>query len=284
MIIENRPELTPEERRMPLARYYDLPLYPPGPREMQLIDTCPIDPRLAIRVEDLTDLLQPTGYSKAEYGYCMMDDGSGYQAFYTAIPTCTPRMLGWWFRWLNVPPKDQPEGTGNLKYKIWCPPDHWTHSFINGKDAADGVWSIESIDLGRGEAKVGFLRRPLDPKDFGLTKKREDGLKEAGCWIDFASVSFHAPEPPHEEYPGRYLWLTLSRHCPQGGMEKLTRLWIGYGVKDGAIYFDQTTPPEMLCEDYMRQFQIHMTVEWQHLGGFLPELYATYSDKADDVV
>jgi hypothetical protein len=283
MLITNRPELSPEERRMPLAKYYDLPLYPPGPRESQLLDHCPIDPKLALKVENLADHLQPTGYGKVEYGYCMMHDGSGYMAMYAVYPNCAPKMMGWWFRWLNVHPHDQPEGTGSLKYKIWCPPDHFDHGFINRKDGADGIWSIESIDLGRGEDKVYFLRKPLDPKEYGLTKKREKELQEAGCWIDFATVTFHSPEAPHKAYPGTYLWLTLSRNCPQGGMEKCTRLWIGYGAKDGEIYFDKTTPSSMLCEKYMRTFQIHTTVEHQHLAKLLPELYAEYSDRPDDM-
>jgi hypothetical protein len=62
MLITNRPALSPEEKKLPLAKYHDLPLYPPGPRELQLIDTCPIDPHLAINAEDCIDLLQPTGY------------------------------------------------------------------------------------------------------------------------------------------------------------------------------------------------------------------------------
>ncbi len=91
MIFADRPELSPEERKLPLAKYYDLPLYPPGPREQQLINTCPIDPKLAIKVENFLDLLQSTGYSQAEYGYCMMEDGSGYMAIYTVYPNCTPK-------------------------------------------------------------------------------------------------------------------------------------------------------------------------------------------------
>jgi hypothetical protein len=282
MVIGDRPELSPEEKKLPLAEYYDLPLYPPGPREMQLIDACPIDPKLAIKTENFTDLLKPTGYGKAEYGYCMMDDGSGYMAIYTTYPNCTPQMLGWWFRWLNVHPKGTPEGKGNLKYKIWCPPDHFDHGFINGKDGRDGIYAIESIDLGQGEDKVYFFRHPLDLKDYGLTKEREQELKEAGCWIDCSWVTFHSPESPHAAHPGTYLWLTISRHCPQGGMEKRTRVWIGYGVKDGAVYFDESTTPEMLSEDYMRTFQIHCTVEAQHLSKFLPGLYAKYSGMPDD--
>ena len=284
MALTDRPELTPEEQRMPLARYYDLPLYPPGPREAQLLDHLPIDPKDALPVERLTDHLRPSGYSRVEYGYCMMPDGSGYMAMYASYPTCTPRMMGWWFRWLNVRPKDQPENTGNLKYKIWCPPDHYDHWFVNGKDGAEGIVSVESIDLGEGEEKILYLRKPLDPTEYGLTKTRAQELKEAGCWIDFATVTFHSPKAPQEQYPGTYLWLTLSRDCPQGGNEKCTRLWIGYGAKDGEIYFDETTPAWMLSEKFMRTFQIHTTVEHQHLAKLLPELYAANSDKPDDQV
>jgi phloretin hydrolase len=285
--ITNRPELSAEEKAMPLSQYYDLPLYGPGPRELQIIDANPIDRSLAIPVENLTDLLQPEGYGKAEYGWCIMDDGSAYEALYAVYPTCTPKMLGWWFNWVNVPAKNQPEGMGNLKYKIWCPPDHWDHSFANGKDWWGGVWSVESIDFGKGEEKVyertAFLRHPLDPKEFGLTARREQELKETGCWIDLSTVTFHDPET-REQRPGSYLWLTLLRNCPQGGLEKLTRLWIGYGVKDGEIVFDETTPAELLSNDYMRTFNIHMTVEHQHLAKLLPELYAKYSDRPADEV
>lgn len=282
MIFTNRPELSAEEKKLPLAKYYDLPLYPPGPREQQLIDACPIDPKLAIKAENFIDLLQPTGYSQAEYGYCMMEDGSGYMAIYTVYPNCTPEMLGWWFRWLNVHSKGQPEGKGNLKYKIWCPPDHFDHGFVNGKDRTDGIYAVESIDLGQGEERVYFFRHPFNLRDYGLTKEREQALKEAGCWIDCSWVSFHSPDTGHRAYPGRYLWLTISRYCPLGGMEKLTRVWIGYGVKDGRVYFDKSTPSSMLCEEYMRTFLIHCTVEAQHLSKLLPELYAEYHSKPDD--
>ena len=224
MAIDDRPKLTREEKQMSLAKYYDLPMYPPGPREQQLLDRRPLDPGEALPVERWKDLLRPTGYAKREYGYCMMPDGSGYMAMYAHYPTCTPKMMGWWFRWINIRPKNQPEGTGNMKYKIWCPPDHWDHWFINGKDGSDGLVSTESIDLGEGDAKVHHRRMPLDPTEYGLTKKKVKQLREAGCWIDFSTVTFHDPDPPYEQRPGSYLWLTLSRDCVLGGNEKITRL------------------------------------------------------------
>jgi hypothetical protein len=244
----------------------------------------PLDPEDALPVDRLVDLLEPTGYHKAEYGYCRMPDGSSYMAMYFVYPYCTPQMLGWWFRWLNVPPKDQPEGTGNLKYKLWCPPDHWTHRFINDKDPSVGMWAIESIDLGEGDERVYYLRERLDAKDYGLSASREKDLLEAGCWVDLATVTFYSPEePPRAQYPGSWLWLTLSRPCAQGGIELRTRLWIGYGAKDGKVYFDPATPPAALSEETMRKFLIHTTVEHQHLAKLLPKLYAEYSDRPDDL-
>ena len=284
MAITDRPALSDAEKRMSIAKYYDLPLYPPGPRETQLMRHLPLDPKDALPADKFVDLLEPTGYLDAEYGYCKMPDGSSYMAMYFVYPYCTPQMMGWWFRWLNVPPKGQPAGTGNLKYKLWCPPDHVTHEFNNGRDMSEGMWAIESIDLGEGDEKVLYRRDRLDAKEYGLAPEKEKELLEAGCWVDFSNVTFHSPLHPDEQLPGHWLWLTLSRPCAQGGLELRTRLWIGWGAKDGGLYYDDTTPPAALSEETMRKFLIHTTVEHQHLAKLLPRLYEEYSDRPDDEV
>ena len=241
-----------------------------------------MDPKWALKAENFLDLLHPTGYQKVEYGYCMMEDGTGYLAVYTTYPGCTPQMLGWWFRWLNVHTKGMPKDKGNLKYKIWNPADHYDHGFINGKDKADGIYTVESLDLGQGEPMVYTVRHPLNLRDFGLREEREKELRAAGCWIDCCYESFHSPEPPHKQYPGTHLFLTLSRHSPLGGLEKITREWIGYGVKEAKVVRDETTPDSMLCEQYLKKVIIHATTEAQQLSKFLPELYARYKDLPDD--
>jgi hypothetical protein len=281
-VITRRKTLTPEERKLPVAKYFDLPLYVPGPREQQLIDSCPIDPSLAIKPENFLDLLQPDGYSKAEYGYCMMEDGSGYIATYTVYPLCTPQMLGWWFRWLNIYPKGMPPGQGNIRYKIWNPADHFDHGFLNGKDKFGGIYTVESLDLGAGEPMIYTIRHAFSLKDYGLTEERDKALKAAGCWVDCAYESFHPVENPDERSPGTHLCLTLSRANPLGYMEKCTREWIGCGVKDGKVFRDESTPASMLCEEYLKKVLIHGTVEAQQLSVFLPSLYAEYKDKPDD--
>ena len=282
MFITNRPELSPEEKKLPLAKYYDLPLCPPGPLYQQILDCGPIDPKLAIKAENFLDLLQPTGYDKQEYGYCTMEDGTGYLAVYTTYQNCTPEMLGWWFRWLNVHSKGMPEGKGNIKYKIWCQPDHIDHIFLNGKDKWGGVGTVESLDLGQGEDKIYTIRHAVNLTDCGLTKEREQALKAAGCWVDCAYESFYTADPSHTPLRGSHFQLTLSRMSPLGFMEKRTREWIGYRMKDKKVVRDENTPTEMLSEEYMKKILVHCTIEAQHLSMFLPALYAEYHNKPDD--
>jgi hypothetical protein len=282
MITTKRPELSPEEKKLPLAKYYNLPLTPPGPLQQQIIDyCCPIDPKLAVKAENFLDHLLPTGYAKQEYGYCMLEDGTGYLAVYTTYQNCTPQMLGWWFRWLNIHSKNMPEGKGNLKYKIWCPPDHIDHIFINGKDKWGGVGTVESLDLGGGEEKTFTIRHAVNLRECGLTEKKEKALNEAGSWVDCAYETFQT-WPDYGPMPGSHLQLTQSRMSPVGFMEKRTREWIGWRVENGKVIRDWNTPVEMLTEKYLKKVIIHATVEAQQLSKFLPELYAEYKDKPDD--
>jgi hypothetical protein len=289
MIFKKGPELSPEEKKLPLAKYYDLPLTPLGPLFQQIIDFgCPLNPDIAIKAENMLDLLKTTGYEKQEFGYCMMKDGTGYMATYTTYPNCTPAVLSWWFRWLNVYPKNMPKGKGNIKYKIWCPPDHYDHAFINGKDSKDGVWTVESFDFGKGGPKYGTIRHSFSLRDYGLSEQKEKEFKTAGCWIDPAYVTFHTPDLYHEpgmshtRVPGTYLSLTLSRMNPLGMMEKISRMWVGYTVKDSKIVRDESTPSSMLNEAFLKQVVTHATVEAQQGIKWLPELYAKYHNLPDD--
>ena len=283
--ITDRPELSPEEKKLPLARYYGLPLTPPGPLQQQIIDySCPIDPKLAVRPENFLDHLLPAGYAEQEYGYCLLEDGTGYLAVYSTYQNCTPEMLAWWFRWLNVRPKSMPEGKGNIKYKIWCPADHFDHVFLNENGYTDrrgGIATIEALDLGGGEDRFYTVRHYVDVKECGLTDAKEKALNDAGSWIDCAYESFNT-WPDMEPMPGSHLQLTQSRMTEMGFMEKRTREWIGWKVENGKPVRDWDTPADMLTEEYLKKILTHCTVEAQQLSKFLPRLYAEYKDKPDD--
>ena len=63
---------------------------------------------------------------------------------------------------------------------------------------------------------------------------------------------------------------------------KCTREWIGYGIKDGKIVRDETTPEFMFSDEYLRKVVTHSTVEAQQLSIFLADLYNEYHDKPLD--
>ena len=288
MIIPNRPELSPEERALPLSKYYDLPIHTLGPLYQQILEAGPMAEKDALRIENMLDFLQMPGqYRNVVFGYRKMDDGCGFLAHYSVYPNAATKMMSWYFRWINIPSKNQPKGKGNLRYKIWCPPDHFTHEFVNGKDKSDGIYTVEALDLHYGQQNplgpmMCTVRYPFSLREMGLSAEREKELNDAGVWIDPATVKFFTAEEPHTPVPGTHVMITMSRPHPLGGMEKYSVEWVGYGVKDGKIYFDNETPAYRLTEEWMKMGITHAHTEAQHLSEFLPRLYAEYHDKHDD--
>ena len=142
MSYQTKQKLNPVEALMPLAKYYNN--YPMHDLPQDVKDTIfghPMDWHDAIPAERFLDWLLPKGeYNGHENGYCMFPDGSGYIATYMPIPEDVDvKKLFWYLNWLNIHPKSQPAGTGNLRYKIWNPADHWDHYFINWTDKSEGV-------------------------------------------------------------------------------------------------------------------------------------------------
>ncbi|MCD7956120.1 MAG: hypothetical protein LUG93_10330 [Lachnospiraceae bacterium] len=264
------PELTPGEKALPVSKYYtDYPLHTPNPLYAQLLDQGAMDPADALPLDRWLDLLQPEGYDKVEYGYCMMPDGTGYIANYSVLSgSITPEMRMWYVKWLNIHSKNLPEGCGNIRYKLWNQVDHQDHGMING-DFKNGIYTLETLDMGGGEKAIRSIRHNFDMRDYGLSEERFQKLREANVAITSCWESF--------DCPGSHLVLSVTRPCPLGGTETLSREWIGYRAENGKIIRDYETPDFMLCEQYLRNVQIHNTVEQQHLATFLPELYAEYS-------
>lgn len=289
MNIAYRPELTPAERALPLSRYYDLPLSGLGPLFQEIMDRGPLRREETLTAAEWKRHLQfPGQYDRPVFGYRTMDDGTGYLATYSHYANATPKMMQWYFRWINIPSRSQPEGCGNLRYKIWCPPCHITHGFLNGKDKFGGVFTIEALELDPAAQNFYFtVRTAVDLRELGLSEEEERAFQAAGVWIDPAVETFYelnGSDYTHlgKKMGGSHLCLTMSRPCPTGGMEKVTLEWIGYGVKDGKIWRDESTPAYMFGEDWLRMALTHTTVEAQQLGKFLPELYAEYAGRPDD--
>lgn len=263
-------ELNPVEKNMPLAKYfYDYPMKDLPQEVKKVILGHPMNPENAILPENFLDWLQPVGkYLPNENGYCMLPDGTGYIATYMKIPDDVEvRKLFWYLNWLNVHPKSQPEGTGNLRYKIWNPADHWDHYFVNWEDASEGVHTTESLDLGEGDRQYDTIRHSFNLRDYGLTQERIDELKASGMNVKETSdwESF--------DFAGAHLTLGQIRPCAEGGFERRSVEWIGWRPSNGKLIREYRTP---CSEAYLRKVAYHTLIEWYHLMTFINELYEEY--------
>ena len=266
------PELSEEEKALPSSRFYtDYPLFKPNPIQQQILDAGPMDVKYAIPVEKWLDWISPTGYPEVVYGYTMMPDGSGFYIEYsTTAPTWQGAWRRWYGKWYNRYSKGMPKGKGNLRYKIWNPIDHWDHKFVNGEDDQDGVWSMETLDLGKtGDASKGVaaVSHNINLLDYGMTKERMDELEAADCRVEACWEEFDGP--------GHHLVLRFSRPCPLGGRESINCEWMGYYPIDGKIVRDADTPVD---EEYLKNVLTHNTIERAHLAQVLPDLYEAYHD------
>ena len=115
------PALFPEEKAMPLAKYYyGYPMKDLTEELKRKIFGPPMSAEDAVKPENFLDWLKPCGeYEKEENGYCMLADGTGYVCTYMKIPeSIDPKKIFWYLNWLNVHSKSMVPGHGNLRYKI----------------------------------------------------------------------------------------------------------------------------------------------------------------------
>lgn len=266
------PELSPEEKALPYSRFYtDYPLYKPNPLLQQILDAGPMDVKDAIPVDRWLDWLSTTGYPDVVYGYTMMPDGSGFYIEYsTTAPTWQGTWRRWYGNWYNRYSKNMPEGRGNLRYKIWNPLDHWDHKFINGENDKDGVWSVETLDLGKcGDPSKGIaaVSHKINLLEYGLSPEKLKELEDADCRVEACWEEFDGP--------GHHLVLRFSRPCPLGGRESINCEWMGYYAIDGKSLRDTDTPVD---EAYLKNVLTHNTIERTHLAQVLPDLYEAYHE------
>lgn len=270
------PELSEEEKALPYARFYtDYPLYPPNPLQQQILDAGPMKLEHAIPIERWLDWLSVKDYPEIVYGYTMVPDEHGAYGFYIEYSTTAPTWQGkwrrWYGKWYNQHPAELPEGRGNLRYKIWNPVDHWDHRFVNGENDKDGVWSLETLDVGAsGDPSRGMpaVSHKIDLLEYGLSAEKLAELEAADCRVEACWEEF--------DEPGHHLVLRFSRPCPLGGRESLNCEWMGFWAKDGKIVRD---PETKVDETYLKNVLIHNTIERAHLAQVLPDLYAEMNGK-----
>ena len=266
------------EQQMPLAKfYYNYPMKDLPQEVKNEIFSQPVDPESVIKPENFIDWLKKPGeYCERENAYCMFPDGSGYIATYMKFPKeLDVKKLFWYLNWLNFHPKSQPEGTGNLRYKIWNPADHWDHYFINWTDKSEGIHTTESLDMGEGERRYDTIRHSYSLRDYGLTQERIDEINDNPLGYKLADTA----DWESFDFEGAHLTLGQIRPCVDGGFERRSVEWIGWRPKDGKIVRVPKTPCD---EAYLRKVAYHTLIEWYHIAEMIDDLYAEYHDRPND--
>ena len=251
-------DLTDEEKKMPEAKYYN-PTFADFPQDVtNALLNGPIDREDVLDFENAADL-QNGGYQKVENGYRLLDDDTGYVAVKTDFPGATGDMVYWWFWW---------HGFKDIRYKIWCPGKHYgvkikdlfraNNRFLSYRERVENNTIYSTEDVGMGIQTLAIIFVP--PEEFGFDpsqfkKQRieavicvEVGLMIAGINIDHSYMV--------------HVW----RKTPTG-LELRSRFWLGKKLQ--CLWLRQL----IFTEKTLRDMLSHCALEYNHLAGFLPEIY-----------
>jgi phloretin hydrolase len=266
-----QPELTPEEKARPFAKYYYEDIPRPDPAHFALMDA-PCDPSKAIFPEQMNDLLNP-GYLDVETGWCNLPNGTGFIANRIVYPGVTAEMVDWWFAWHPLE---------DLRYRIWYPPQHGgimlspegrKRILDNSIPMSERNWGVvhhvtENCDCGMENITISFM----SPQDFGFNMSRfkkpfvETFAGGAG-WavaVDKTDASITAPA----------LMCHIFRNSPEG-LEHRTRFWLGYRMSCGKP--ESTLPPGISVPvQAIQGLARHNVKEFTRFKYFLPRIHAEF--------
>lgn len=249
-----------------LSELLDRPSAKIEPRVVAALDSGPIDPVDALRVAELSALLDP-GYHRAETGFCTFEDGRGYVAVLTKMPGVTAEMLDWWFDWHPHDP---------LRYRIWFPQAHFDIRFEPATAAGDKPFyntihhPIEDVGLGRDRIRIEFL----DPVEFGFPV---GSVPSEGCATIVCGFA------GDDRRRVRHTKMCHFAREAGDGLELRSRFWIGERIEfyaaagravnpllNTALVRSKAVPagaPEALAR--------HCAQEYSNLAAILPELWET---------
>lgn len=264
--------LIPEEQALPYAKYYDLPVVGEPPEDKPFLDN-PLRPEQVLSVYNAKDFILPEGgYLGNDIGYALLPDGTNYSACAVKLPGVYPHMMKWMFQWMDTGSPKIPEGCGNLRYKIWCPPDHWDQGALDKSRPGEGAFINESLDLGQGASRIYIHTRMTALSAIGIDAEDEKRIFDSGCAVTLG-LGYTKEDVPTG------IGINFFREIP-GGCEWISRGWGGYTVVDGKIEKIEGYQAPSLAD--MRTELLHNLVERRHLPKFLPQLYAEQGNKPLD--
>lgn len=259
-----RPTITEAEKKIDYSSFFFKELAPVAAKLTQEMENSPVDPAAATSIYDRNDILKP-GYLAVENGYTKMPDGSGAVATKVEMPGVTPEMIDWWFVW---------HGVKDLRYKIWCPTEHYgihvhPDSVARRMDTSLSLkernWQTTDVvteNVGDGPQTMHLTF--LSPEEYGYDPEL---VKNVDVLIN-ANVTD----------PETGLGLITFSHCIRkipGGIEYRSHYWQGYNIIDGKPVAT-AIPPEGYPMEVMRSNALHSLTEYSNLAEILPKLYEQY--------
>ncbi|MCL2111059.1 MAG: hypothetical protein FWH32_02165 [Clostridiales bacterium] len=264
--------LTAEEKKHPLAKYYEREMAERNPEADAIWRTGEqMDYRDIMPIEDVNALLEP-GYQKVEIGCCTLPNGAAYMCNRTPVPGGTVDMFSWWYPW---------KAMSDFHYRLWCPPYHYT---INIHDdvyprLADPTVPLEqksrfythdvTEDIGGGNERV--LLHYTSPYHFGfdLDRFKLPYIGNAMCM----NIDVYPLGAPVGSKPKRAVMIHTCRELPEGGgIELRSRCWMGYHIVDKRPKL-MLDPGESVPWETIHGFHEHVIIEYSNLASFLPEIY-----------
>ena len=260
--MSQRPVLTAEERALPYSKFYDLPITPIPAEKIAILEAGPIDPSLALKIQDRNDLFKP-GYLPCEVGYCVMEDGTGYLANKTEMPGVTAEMFEWWMAWHSLE---------DLRYRIWDPEDHFYARNQMPERVLDDSLSMRERTWGTQHFVLEDIGAGPDELILNFRYPHELGYDESKVGTDACATMMcangHGPVPGQ----GVAAIMTHMMRNIEGGVELRSRFWIGYGLMDGKIVKLVPDGVKVPIEAPMGLFA-HNLKEFGHLATILPKVY-----------
>lgn len=261
--------LTDEEKQHPLAKYW-YSRSEVNPQVLEALRNGPMEQSDVLKWEERSKLLEP-GYSSAENGWRVMEDGSGYVAVRTFFPGATAEMLDWWFSWA--------QREEDIRYKIWYPGSHYAMAEMAtpgapGFPKTKAYWGksrfpVEDVGMGTARIRLDFV----PPSVFGFDDLPDDSTMLT-VKVGVANGVFKHTDMVHYVRP------------VEGGVEMRSRFWMARELEPmsggaGLAAFLASLIPKRLAlpEKAPRELAFHCATEYSQLASFLPELYRLYGSE-----
>lgn len=258
-----------QDKQKSYYKYYATDIYAGEKETYDMIPDKPLDNSIAHRIQNRNDLFKP-GYLPGEFGWWILEDGTGLVANKTFLPGVTGEMFDWWFAWH---PMDR------LRYACWDNEDHYDVYLDDPAKARDLTKSMrerhwgsvhhvwEDTGLGADLLNLYFLR----PGDMGFDESKLDSdvCSTIVCANGFTVGNDQMPDVPAV--------MTHFLRPVEGGSELRSRFWFGYSIIDKEpvkLLPEGISIPEIVPKSLLN----HNVKEFSNLSKILPSLYAEEKD------